>query len=203
MPLMLTFLLGLLATSSALPGVTRVTLQEAAEQVSQCGLGPVTAHYEPEVEEDILVAKSAQLVTDDQLACAFNVVGFYYTLALPPDVQTRFDKMLHETATKLAKARAREWLSDRGLLHRVPDYQDGVTDDRVFTSKIERLCGPQAKGAFQSKYGFHILSPEWTNKLGFSLNSKRMETLDCLLNTTAFAGFKIGFIGNEAQIPTK
>lgn len=77
---MLSFLLALLATSSALPAVERITPKEAAKRVSECGLGPVTTHYKPELQEDILVANSAQSATDDQLACAFKVVGFYYTL---------------------------------------------------------------------------------------------------------------------------
>lgn len=197
-PSMLTFLLGLLATSSALPAVERITPQEAANRVSQCGLGPVSTHYEPDLQEDILVASSAQSATEDQLACAYNVVGFFYTLELPPNVQPRFDAMLAATADVWARAQAHEWLSARGLLHRVPKYQAGVTDDGKFTRQVEALCGPQAKGAFQSKHGFHALNPDWARQFGLPPKGKGMDMLECLMNATAIAGFTFGFIGNEA-----
>lgn len=200
---MLTFVLGLLATSSALPAVERITPQEAAKRVSHCGLGPVTTHYEPDLQEDILIAKNAQSATDDQLTCAYKVVGFYYTLNLPPNVQLRFDAMLRAAADVRARAQAHEWLYARRLLNRVPKYQAGVTDDGAFTRQVEALCGPQAKGAFQSKYGFHALSPEWARQLRIPPKRKGMETLSCLMNATAFAGFTFGFIGNQVLAPLK
>ena len=200
---MITFLFGLVATASALPAVERITPQEAAKRVSQCGLGPVTTHYEPDTQEDILVANSAQSANDDQLACAYKVIGFYYTLNLPPKIQLRFDAMLETAATAWAKAQAREWLSARGILNQVPKYQAGVSDDSAFTRQVEALCGPQANGAFQSKYGFHALSPDWARQLGSPLKGKAAETLSCLIHATAFAGFEFGFIGNQAFAPTK
>lgn len=197
-PSMLTFLLGLLATSSALPAVQRITPEEAAKRVSQCGLGPVTTRYDSDLQEEILIAGSAQSATDEQLACAYKVVGFYYTLDLPPNVQRRFDEILGAAADARARAEAREWLSARGLLNRVPEYQTGVTDDSAFTRQVEALCGPQAKGAFQSKHGFHALSPDWAKQLGLPPKREGMEAFSCLMNATAYAGFTFGFIGNEA-----
>jgi hypothetical protein len=131
------------------------------------------------------------------------VVGFSYTLKFPPNVQPRFDAMLEAKAEVWMKARAHDWLSARGLLDRVPKYQEGITDDGAFTRQVEVMCGPQAKGAFQSKYGFHALSPEWVRRLGLPPRRKATETLSCLTNATAVAGFKIGFIGNEAFAPAK
>lgn len=200
---MLTFLLALAAQSSALPAVERITAQEAAKRVSQCGLGPVTTHYESELQEDVLVASSAQSATDEQLACAYKVVAFYYTLDLPSNVQARFDAMLEAKAEIWMKAQARDWLSARGLLDRVPAYQKGVTDDGAFTRQVEALCGPRAKGAFQSKYGFHALSPEWSKQFGLPPKRKAVEALSCLSYATAVAGFKFGFIGNAAVAPAK
>ena len=200
---MLSFLLGLLATSSALLVVERITPQEAAKRVSQCGLGPVTTYYEPDLQEDIIVASSAQSATDDQLACAYKVVGFYYTLELPLSVQPRFDAMLGAAGDVWARAEAHEWLSARGLVNRVPKYQAGVTDDGAFTRQVEALCGRQAKGAFQSKYGFHALSPDWARQLGLPPKGKGVEALSCLVNATAIAGFTFGFIGNAAIAPDK
>lgn len=193
---MFPFLLALATPSSALPTVERIPPQEAAKRVSQCGLGPVTTHYEPDLQEDVLVASSAQSATDDQLACAYKVVGFYYTLELPPNVQRRFDAMLNAKAAVWMKAQAHDWLSARGLLDRVPKYQKGVTDDGVFTRQVEALCGPQAKGAFQSKYGFHALSPDWV-KRELKPSDPSSDTLACLMNVAAAAGFEFGLIGNE------
>ena len=193
---MLMFLLALAAPASAVPAVERITAHEAAKRVSQCGLGAVTTHYEPDLQEDILVASSAHSVTDEQLACAYKVVGFYYTLQLPPSVQTRFDAMLEAKAEARMEAQAHDWLSARGLLDRVPKYQKGVTDDGAFTRQVEALCGSRAKGAFQSKYGFHALSPDWvTRELNPPDHSD--DVLACLMNITTAAGFQFGFIGNE------
>ena len=193
---MLPFLLAVAAPSSALPTVGRITPQEAAKRVSQCGLGSVTTHYEPDIQEDVLVASGAQFATDDQLACAYKVVGFYYTLELPPNVQPRFDQMLETKAEVRMKAEARDWLAARGLLDRVPTYQKGVSDDAAFTRQVEALCGPRAKGAFQSKYGFHALSPAWT-KRELIPSDPSGGALTCLINVMAAAGFEFGFIGNE------
>ena len=194
---MLPFLLALAAPSSALPTVERITPQEAAKRVSQCGLGLVTTHYEPDLQEDVLVASSAQSATDTQLACAYKVVGFYYTLELPPNVQPRFDAMREAKADVWMKGQAHDWLSARGLLNRVPKYQSGVTDDGVFTREVEALCGPQAKGAFQSQYGPHVLSPQWIEKVGLPPSARDTNAMSCIFNVTAFAGFELGFIGND------
>jgi hypothetical protein len=200
---MLAFLLALAAPASTFPTVERITAEEAAKRVSRCGLGPVTTHYERDLQEDVLVASSAQSVTDDQLACAYNVVRFYYELELPPNFQPRFDAMLDAKGEVWMKAQAHNWLSARGLLDRVPKYEEGVTDDGAFTRQVEALCGPRAKGAFQSKYGFHALSPEWIRQLGLPPKRKATETLSCLTNATEVAGFKVAIIGNEALAPSK
>ena len=98
----------------------------------------------------------------------------------------------------MIKAEAREWLSKRGLLDRVPKYVAGTTDDAAFTNAVELLCGPRTKGAFQSQYGSHALSPEWIKALGLPLKNEDMEAMSCLLNVTTVAGYSVGFIGNEA-----
>lgn len=79
-------LLALAAPSSLTDAFERITAQEAAKRVSQCGLGHVTSRYEADLEEDVLVASEATTPTDEQLACADKAVSFY-TLELPPSVQ--------------------------------------------------------------------------------------------------------------------
>ena len=96
------------------------------------------------------------------------------------------------------RADAREWLTKRGLLERVPKYIAGTTDKAAFTREVEHLCGPQTTGSFQSKYGPDTLSPEWIRKQGLPPEDEDMEAMSCLLNVMAVAGYQVGFIGNEA-----
>jgi len=116
---------------------------------------------------------------------------------LPANVQSRFDAIREARWSELFREEARQWLSAHGLLERVPAFVPGVTDETKFTHELEKLCGPKAEGAFQSKYGFHVLSPDW------SMNSENEQTMLCLLNATTFAGFKVGFVGNAVSEPVK
>jgi hypothetical protein len=200
---MLSLLLSLAAPEALNAPAASLSPQEAAERVSQCGLGAVSTKYDPDLHEDVLIANDAQPVTNEQLACAFGVVDFYYTLQLPANVQPRFDAMLEAKATIRAKSEASSWLAARNLLDRVPAYQKGLTNEATFTRDIENLCGPKAKGAFQSKYGFHALSPDWFMRLGMPPKPEASEALTCLMRVAAFTGFKVGFIGNEAAAPAR
>jgi hypothetical protein len=174
----------------------RITAQEAAKRFTQCGLGPVTIRWnDPDSGgEDILVATGVKSATDEQLRCADKAVSFY-TLELPPDIEARFEDLREARLAPIFQAQARAWLSARGLLSRVPQYRRGETDEAVFTRQIESLCGPRAKGAFQSQFGFHALSPDWVKRILFPPD-KLDETLSCLMNVTTAAGFEFGFIGN-------
>lgn len=190
------FLLALAPAASSPFGIFEsITAREAAKRVSGCGLGPVTTHYQDDLQEDVLVAAEAKSATDGQLACADQAVSFY-TLELPPTVQGRYDTIRNARLAVAFKAQARSWLSARGILDKVPAYKDGVTNDGAFTQRVESLCGARAKGAFRSKFGFHALSPDWLNQ-----QKHRPDfgtgVLSCLINVTTVAGFKFGFVGNE------
>lgn len=172
----------------------------AAQRVSACGLGPVATRYDEELQEDILTAGEIKIATDEQLACADKAAG-YYDLELPPSIQPRFEAIREARWSAVFLKQAHSWLAARGLLNRIPKYQQGATNEAVFTREVEHLCGPRAKGAFQSKYGFHAVSPDWViHKLRPTAASN--DVLACLMNVTAVAGFKIGFIGNE-YVPKK
>jgi hypothetical protein len=173
----------------------RITVQEAAKRVSQCGLGPVTTRHDGELDEDVLIATSAQSATDEQLSCADKAAS-YYTVELPPNVQPRYDAICKARLSVAFREEARAWLSARGLLGLLPRYQEGVTDDAAFTREIESLCGPRAKGAFESKFGFHALSPDWVER-EMDPPGKGEAVFGCLMNATTAAGFQLGFIGNE------
>lgn len=182
-------------TSASSDVFERITAQEAVKRISQCGFGPVTTRYEADLQEDVLTANGAKSATDKQLACADKAASFY-TLELPPTVQRRYDAIREARLSGVFQARAREWLSARGLLNRVPKYQEGITDDAAFTRQVEGLCGPRAKGAFDSKFGFHALSPEWIRR-ELDPSDRDEEPFFCLMNVTTAAGYKFGFIGSE------
>jgi len=181
---------------SAVATFERITPQEAAKRVSKCGLGRVTIRYEPDLQEEVLVASEATQASDKQLGCADEAAG-YYGLVLPTNVQARYEALRRARLGKLLETDARAWLTARGLLNQVPKYQEGITGDAAFTRQVERLCGPQAEGAFQSTFGFHALSPDWIKRELNPLH-RGSDTLFCLLNVTTVAGFQVGFIGNEA-----
>ena len=167
--------------SGQLENLERVTPEMAIERAAQCGLGRASIRYEDELQSHILSA-----------------TGFGIDVELPPSVQPLFYAIRGARASALMKAEAREWLSKRGLLDLVPKYVPGKTDEGAFTREVERLCGPRTKGAFQSQYGPHALSPEWVKNLGLPPKDEDMEAMSCLLNVTSVAGFEMGFIGNEA-----
>lgn len=184
-------------------GVERVTPQTALQRVWGCGLGPATIRYEHELQSHILSMPSATAATESQLRCLDMATGFGIDVELPATLQPRFDTVRGARASAFIKTEARDWLSKRGLLDRVPRYVPGVTDEATFTRAVEHLCGPLAKGAFKSKYGPHVLSPEWVQEYGLlpgtGLPPKDgdMDVLTCLMKVTTVAGFEVGLIGNE------
>jgi hypothetical protein len=191
------FLLIAAQDPGSLSSTDRITAQEAAERFTQCGLGPVAIRWnDPDTGgEDILVATAVKSATDDQLRCADKAVS-YYTLELPPEIERRFEVLREERLAPAFEAEARSWLSARGLLNGLPRYEKGATDDAAFTRQVETLCGAHAKGAFESKFGFHTLSPEWV-KRELDPPERGDEALACLMNAMTAAGFELGFVGNE------
>lgn len=194
-------LLFMAAQASTPFGVERITAQEAAKRFAQCGLGPATIRWnDPDSGgEDILVAMDVKSASDEQLRCADKAVS-YYTLELPPEIENRFLTLQQDRLAAVFRAQARAWLAVHKLLDRVPSYKRGVTDDATFTRHVESLCGPRTKGAFQSAYGFHVLSPDWV-KRELPVSKRSAEAFECLTNVTTAAGFEFGLIGNEYQKP--
>jgi hypothetical protein len=170
------------------------TSRQVAQQVSQCGLAPVVVEFDRELDEDVLIAKTIDQATDQQLECADRAAG-YYELVLPPAIQPRFETIRTARQERESLALARAWLAARNLLGRVPHYQAGVTNEATFTHQIESLCGPRAKGAFQSAQGFHTINLDWIRR--FARSGDYSEAFTCLMHVTTVAGFKIGFVGNE------
>ena len=192
---LLAILAGHAVGASAKP-FERITAPVAASRVARCGLGPVSISFDDVWRSAILTAKSAHASSDEPLACADRAASFYQ-LELPPDLQPRFDSIRSDRLSAQFRAEARAWLSERGLLGRLPRYQPGVTDDAEFTRAVESLCGRRARGAFRSEYGFHAVSPDWAMRVLSPPGQKGSDTLACILNATRVAGYELGLIGNE------
>jgi hypothetical protein len=178
-------------------GYDRITPQVAAERVARCGVGPVTVKPEPDLQQDVLVATGNASVSDEQLACIDKAASFYDVELAPAD-QLRFDAIREARAATIVTEEARKWLAAHKLLDRLPKYEPGVTSDAIFSRQVEELCN--ARGALQSNYGHHTLSPEWTQRQ-FKDSHPNDGPFACLINVTVSTGYEIGFIGNERATP--
>ena len=178
-------------------GFDRMTPQIAAARVARCGVGPVAIRPEPDLQEDVLVATGSPSVSDEQLACIDKAASFY-DVELAPAVQLRFDAIREARATAIVNEQARRWLAVHKLLDRLPRYERGVTSDAIFSRQVEALC--HARGALQSSYGHHTLSPDWTRRQ-FKDGRPNDGPFACLINVTVATGYEIGFVGNERATP--
>lgn len=170
--------------------------QVAAQRVAACGVGAVTVRSDATPDNEVLLV-TATTISDAQLHC-IDKASRFYDVQLPPSVQSRFDAIRDARFAALATAKSRKWLKAHDLLDRLPKYEAGVTDAKVFAREIEKLCN--ADGAFQSHYGPNALSPEWTNQQTYSVHPDS-GPMACLLNVSYATGFKMDFIGNERTTP--
>ncbi len=192
----------LLIAQAAGPGPSidtteRISPETAAARAATCGLGQPALRYDPELQSHVLTVDAPDTVLDAQLACVDRATSYYDT-ELPSSVQPRFKAIRNARFLASFLADARAWLTERNLLERVPPYVEGVTDKKAFASQVELMCGPSAKGALQSSYGPSTVSPDWAKGMGTPPDPGHLEALSCIINVTAVAGFRLGFIGNEA-----
>ena len=186
----LAFLVVASQLASGVQAVERISPQAAAERISRCGLGQVTIRYDDLLQSDVLTAREVTTVTDEQLGCADRAAS-YYDLELPSAVQPRYEAIRSERAAVLGRAEARQWLAEHGLLGRMPHYEKGITNEAIFTHQAEKLCGPQAEGAFSSSYGPHVVSRKWLER-EMRRSKFDSEAFTCLMNVTQAAGYKVG-----------
>lgn len=170
--------------------------QAVVDRVAACGVGPVTVHYEPELQDDVLTLSPTAPVTDAQLACADRAAPTAF-FNWPDAVQVRFEAIRHARGSALALDAARRWLSSRGLLDRVPRYQSGV-DERAFARQIEALCGPGAEGALNTQSDVRSINTDWLRREA-GRGGQPSEAIICLLHVALVADYSLGFIGNEGQ----
>lgn len=168
--------------------------ETAAEQITQCGAGAVGVRFDDLLQSYVLTVRDA---TEEQLSCIETAAG-YHDVELQPELQKDFDEIRAVKYSAVYRDHAVAWLSSRGLLDKVPKFRAGVTDEAVFSGKLEMFCGPAAKGALQSEYGPRTINPEWLRKTPLPPRAEDDEAISCLMATASVAGFDLGFIGNEA-----
>jgi len=176
-----------------------VSPEAAAERISACGLGHVTLKYDELLQSKTLSALDGKVetVTDEQLSCA-DIAASYYNLELSAPFQARYNAIRQGRLNAHFLAEARAWLSERRMLDQVPHYEEGVTPDADFAEAAERICGPQAKGALHSDYGFHAIGPDWVLRRLTLVNKSNSDTFACILNVARVAGYELHLIGNAA-----
>jgi len=188
--------LALIAAASpqtAAPVAERVLPGIAAQEVGRCGFPSISLSYDGLLGEYIVMVPGIQDAPDSQLQCAAKVslkTDYYVSFRNP--LNRRYEQVYWPTVESEGRAGAREWLSRRGLLSKLPAYESGKGDDLTYVRKLEALCGPGAKGAFAIEQGTLIL------KAG-SVAHPRLDTktVDCLMNAQWASGLPTGFASTE------
>ena len=175
------------------PTAGRILPGLAAQQVGSCGFPSVSLSYDGLLGEYIVMVPGIHEAPDDQLRCAAQVslkTDYYINFMNP--LNRRYEEVYWPIAEGEGRAGARDWLSKRGLLSKLPQYEAGKTDDLAYARKLENVCGPGATGSFAVEQGTLLL------KAG-SAGHPRVdsETFDCLMNAQWASGMPTGFATNE------
>ena len=159
----------------------------AAERVKACGFSNVTLAYERRLEAYVVVVSATQAPSDDQLRCAARAsLDTDYTITFPASLSQRYDQIYWPTADEVGRQQARAWLAKRRL--KLPLYTKGA-DQLAYARKLERMCGPRAKGAFAIEEGYVTLKsvPEQLDAA----------TFDCVANALRAAGLPTGIAARD------
>ena len=170
----------------------------AAHDLRACGFSSVqVVPYDFDEVQIIRISEETE-VTDSQLACVAQVdVSTLQLIELPQALRERYFPIYRRLQMERDAQSSRAWLAERGLLDQAPVFTEG--QDLAFAKQLEEFCGPNAKGALNSEYGPHAISPIWSIE---ALNSNEREpalgeTLQCLLRTAAAAKFELYLLGND------
>lgn len=176
------FLLTAAAPQAGGPALGRVWPGLAAERVKACGFSNVTLAYERKLQAYVVVVSAAQAPLDDQLRCAAKAsLDTDYTIDFPAAFSDRYERIYWPIAEEAGRQQARAWLAKRGL--KLPPYPKGG-DQLAYARKLERMCGPRAKGAFVIEDGAVTLR-SGTEQLDPA-------TFNCLANALWASGLPTG-----------
>jgi hypothetical protein len=180
--------------------------EEAAARLRECGFERVDVKYDEGLEEDVLTLPGIKTASDEQIECAARVtVDSYYYLDLPEDLQKRYWQAYAPLEEEKSREISRKWFEDRGLLDTVPKYDPAEISDEAFAKELESFCGDDAKGALESEYGPHSISPAWadTDMSDKDVFERIGAAMVCLLRSGEAAGFTIYLVGNDKERASK
>jgi len=190
------------AQASALPAPAPAEV--AAERVRACGFDQVSVKEDDELQEEVVEVSGVSDVPESKVRCAVQVsLDTDRYVIFPEPANTTYWRLFPQMEEKSPRAAAatawmqgwsRDWLRRRGLLAKVPKYEEGKSDNLRFARRLENVCGPKAKGAFRLVKGYLVLwpAPHRKRRMDFS-------TVECLVNTAAVSGMPLGFVGNESS----
>ena len=162
-----------------------------------CGLKSLTASYEADLQSDVLTVHD-EAASDDALTCAAKAIdGSDYLMFFEADyLAARFNEVDMRLRKPRALANSKNWLAERGLLSKVPDFATSDMSDIVFARKVESICGAAATGALGENANPHQFNYDFL--LEAQNDAGKRAAFECIMHVTVVAGFEIGFIGNEA-----
>ena len=177
--------------------------EDLADKIVRCGIdrAHVKVRHEELLQDDTAIISTPDAaLTSDHLACLVGLAmgGGLFALA-DPAAQARFDPLIKASDRAAADSMAREWLSARGLLEKLPVYDPGRQTLAQYAVSLEALCGlgPGQGLGVTAGNAFLFVAP---GLLG--LDEARLETFQCLVSAAIAAdlepkGVTFGFIGNE------
>jgi hypothetical protein len=165
----------------------------AVARVATCGLGTAKAAFDAVMQEEVVSITGVASASDEQLECVARAsLDTFYYVTVPRPIEDAYRSRYFDLSRERGLQLAREWLQQRGLLERLPAYNQQKSDEPAFIRQLETLCGPKAEGAVKSLGGMGT----------FNLDVLASRPLDeethwCLVNAAIASGYPFGFIGNE------
>lgn len=182
--------------------VVRPNPELALERVKACGFAHVSLRQDNELQAAVIDVSGDASATDAQLRCVIEASDSSITyVVFAEPLNSRYMRFVADSEERSRQAQARASLDRRGLLARVPKYEAGETDVRAFAKSLERLCGKSASGAFGVEYGIFTIRPAWLQSAMERYSKSKSDAFECLVDASTVAGFKLGFVGNEAYAP--
>jgi len=191
-------------------------LAHLAAAVLRCGIpsSDVEISYEDYLQSEEIRVRTSTL-TDSQINCLdtlrrappFPIVTFTADIAAIRDAEITASRYREES---------REWLRQRGLLDRLPNFDPAKEAHLQFARRLEAFCGVRPGAAFEinEQFQFVTMRSDWVGKplrkgwLWRKIYGPRHDRqFECLMRAMSATnaeehGLHFGFVGNEAYIDT-
>lgn len=172
------------------------------DQIAHCGIArdQISVRHEEVLQDDVAtIATPAAALTAPQLKClaALSISGRIFAFT-DPAAQKRFDPVVEREIRKAAVAEARQWLTDRNLLDRLPVYDPKRQSLAEFGLALEALCGIPAGTGIKAA-GANQLTIVPPNDL--NMDDATVARFQCIVSAGIAAdpemrSFTLGFTGN-------